>query len=315
MRDLDLKSLRLLVAVCDHQNIKRAALAEHIEPSAISKRIAALEAALGAPLLLRSRRGVQPTPLGLAVLEHARAILFTLARVDADVAAFGTGIRGQVRLLASASAVAESLLDDVAAFMRNPANRDIQVDIEERLSKDVVRGVRDGVAAIGVCWDSVGLGGLQQQPYREDQLALAVHAEHPLAARKAIAFEQTLDFEHVGLPPATAVYTLLHRAAARAGRSLTYRVVVSNFDAALRVVAADLGITVIPQQVGLAHEARSPIRVIPLSNGWARRRFALCVVDQARLSPAAAKLAAHLAGMAAATAAEGPQGAGLTVLV
>lgn len=43
MRDLDLKSLRLLVAVCDCGNIKDAAAQEHIEPSAISKRLAQLE--------------------------------------------------------------------------------------------------------------------------------------------------------------------------------------------------------------------------------------------------------------------------------
>ena len=54
MHDLDLKSLRLLVAVCDHQQHQAAAEQEHIEPSAISKRIAQLESALGTPLLVRS---------------------------------------------------------------------------------------------------------------------------------------------------------------------------------------------------------------------------------------------------------------------
>lgn len=82
MRDLDLKSLRLLVAVCDCRNIKHAAAQEHIEPSAISKRIAQLEASLGTPLIVRGRRGVQPTPAGESLLEHARALLYT--RVGRD---------------------------------------------------------------------------------------------------------------------------------------------------------------------------------------------------------------------------------------
>lgn len=68
MRDIDLKTLRLFVAVCDHRNIARAAEEAHIEPSAISKRIAQLENELGVPLLLRSRRGVQPTAAGNALL-------------------------------------------------------------------------------------------------------------------------------------------------------------------------------------------------------------------------------------------------------
>jgi len=144
MRDLDLKSLRLLVAVCDHQNIKQAAAQEHIEPSAISKRIAQLEEAVGAPLLLRGRRGVQPTPAGIALLEHARTMLFTAERIESDIEAFKGGVKGHVRMVASISAIAESLLDDVAAFMGEAANRDIKVDIEERVSRDLVRVVREG---------------------------------------------------------------------------------------------------------------------------------------------------------------------------
>jgi DNA-binding transcriptional LysR family regulator len=298
MRDLDLKSLRLLVAVCDHQNIKQAAAQEHIEPSAISKRITQLEESLGTPLLVRGRRGVQPTPAGLALLEHARTLLFTMERIEADVAAYSGGLRDHVRLVASASAVAESLLDDVAGFMREPAHQGIKVDIEERLSTDVVRMVRDGSASIGVCWDSVDLGGLQHRAYRDDQLALAVHADHPLASRRSVRFEQTLDFEHVGLPPATAVYTMLHRAAAKSGRTLSYRVIVSNFDAALRVVAANLGISVIPFQVSLMHVPRGEIKVIPLTDAWAKRRFAVCFREQTSLAPAAARMVEFLAAKA-----------------
>lgn len=120
MRDLDLKTLRLLVAVCDHGNMKDAAAQEHIEPSAISKRIAQLEETVGTPVLVRGRRGAEPTPAGRALLEHARTLLFTVDRIEADMAAFKGGIKGQVRLVASASAIAESLLDDLAQFMRAP---------------------------------------------------------------------------------------------------------------------------------------------------------------------------------------------------
>ena len=64
MRDLDLTSLRLFVATCDHRNIARAGLQAHIGASAISKRLAQLEEAVGAPLLERQRRGVVPTAAG-----------------------------------------------------------------------------------------------------------------------------------------------------------------------------------------------------------------------------------------------------------
>ena len=302
MHDLDLKTLRLLVAVCEHRNIKLAAEEAHIEPSAVSKRIAQLESTLGTPLLVRGRRGVQPTPAGLALLEHARSIAFTVERIQADIASFSHGIKGHVRLVASASAIAESLLDDVAAFLRDPHNRNIQVDIEERYSKDLVRIVAEGRASLGVCWDSVDAHGLECRPYRHDELGLVVPPNHPLAGRGAVRFEQTLEYEHVGLPPSAAVHAMLQRAAARSGRMPLYRAVVSSFDAALRVVAADLGISVIPRQIAARHAREGSVRVLRLTDPWAARRFIACVRDRASLHPAAGRLFDFLVQQAAAEA-------------
>jgi DNA-binding transcriptional LysR family regulator len=299
MRNIALKTLRLLVAVCDHQNMARAAEQEHIEPSAISKRIAQLEADLGTPLLMRSRRGVQPTPAGVAVLEHARNVLFTMDRMASDAATFSSGVKGHVRLIATASAIAESLLDDIASFMREPLNRNIKVDVEERFSRDLVRQLREGMASVGVCWDSVNLEGLQHRPYRRDRLALAVHPEHPLAKRKSLRFEQTLDHEHVGLQPSTAVHAMLQRAAARVGRTVSYRVIVSNFDAAFRVVAAKLAISVIPVEVGSPYAKLLGVKLIPLTDTWAQRKFAVCFQDFDALQPAVRRMVEHLADRAA----------------
>jgi len=299
MRDLDLKSLRLLVAVCDLGNMKDAAAQEHIEPSAISKRIAQLEDAIGTQVLVRGRRGAEPTPAGRALLEHARNLLFTMDRIEADMAAFKGGIKGQVRVVASASAIAESLLDDLTAFMRAPEHQDIKVDIEERFSKDIVSMVREGVVSLGVCWSNIDFGGLEHRPYRRDELTLAVPLTHPLAQHEALHFEDTLAYEHVGLPPSTAVHTMLGRAAAKVGRHMSYRVVVSNFDAAFRVVAAGLGISVVPRQVSEIYVSAGQVRIIPLLNDWAQREFAICYRRHGDLTPAAERLLEFLAAQAA----------------
>lgn len=300
MKPLDLTSLRMLVAVADLRNIARAAEQEHVVPSAVSKRIAQLEADFGVTLLLRTRRGVEPTPACLAMVERARGMLFEAGRIATEMAAFGGGLRAQVNLLATPSVIAEALLDDVAAFMRVPAHRDIKVDIEERFTRDVVRMLQDGSHAIGICWDRSELRGLQCRPYRHDDLAIAVHPDHPLAGRSRLRFEQTLDYEHVGLQPTSAVQMTLQRAAARAGRSVDYRVVVSNFDAAFRVVAAGLAISVIPAQVGSPYVQTMGLRIIPLTDPWAQRRFVICYRDEDALQGARLALVNHLSAQAAA---------------
>jgi DNA-binding transcriptional LysR family regulator len=295
LRDLDLTTLRLFVSVCETGNIARAGERASIVGSAISKRLAQLEDTVGTPLLVRKRHGVQPTAAGQTLLEHARAMLDTAARIERDMGGYAAGLRGQVRILASVSAMAEYLADDVAAFLQLPAHGNIQVDLEERVSPEIVRGVREGAASLGVCWDAADLGGLQSRPYRSDHLCMVVPAKHPLADRKSLRFEETLDYEHVSLSVNSAVQVMLQRAAARLGRTLIHRVIVTNFEAALRVVRAGLAISLVPREVAEVYARTYGLQMIPLAEPWAQRRFIICFRDAQGLSPSAQLLADHLA--------------------
>lgn len=304
MRDLDLQTLRLFAAVCDQRSIARVAEQESIVGSAISKRLAQLEDTVGTPLLLRKRRGVVPTPAGETLLEHARTMLASVGQIERDMAAYATGTRGHVRMLVTASVMAESLADDVAAFLQDPAHRSIQISMEERVSPDVVQGIREGSASIGICWDAADLSGLQTRNYRSDHLAIVAHESHPVAQLPAVRFADVLGYEFVSMPALSAVQVLLARAAAVEGKTLAHRVLVSNFDAALRVVRANLAISVVPREVAAPFAQTAPVRIVPLSDAWAQRRFAICYRDEQALSPAAQLLVQHLARASAHEAPE-----------
>ena len=302
MRDLDLTTLRLFVAVCEARNIARAAEAQAIVGSAISKRLAALEDTVGTPLLVRRRRGVEPTPAGETLLEHARALLARAAQIERDMAGYAAGVRGHVRVLATQSAMAESLADDVAAFLGAPGHQHIRVDMEEAVSTQVLRGVREGSASLGICWDAADLRGLHHWPWRGDRLAVVVPRDHALARRRrlALALAETLPYEHVSLPPESAVQVMLQRAAALAGQPIRYRVVAATFDAALRVVRSRLAIAVLPAELSAPYADAFGLQVIPLTDGWAQRRFAICCRDPQALTPAARLLVDHLVASASA---------------
>lgn len=304
MRDLDLTSLRLFVTVCETGTIVRAGERASIVGSAISKRLAQLEGQVGTPLLVRKRHGMVPTAAGQTLLEHARAMLDSAERIERDMQGYAAGARGQVRILASVSAMTESLADDVAAFLQQPAHRSIQVDMEERVSPEIVRGVREGMASLGVCWDAAEIGSLQSRPYRSDRLCMVVPRGHPLARKRSVRFADTLDFEHVSLPVNSAVQVMLRQEAARLGRDLRHRVVVTNFEAALRVVRAGLAISLVPREVAEAPAAAYGLQLVPLTEPWAERRFIVCFRDEQALSPAAQLLVAHLAARADGPAAE-----------
>jgi DNA-binding transcriptional LysR family regulator len=294
MRDLDLTSLRLFATVCETRNMARAGEQVHLAGSAISKRLAQLEHTVGTQLLIRRRHGVDLTPAGETLAEHARTLLAGVEHLGRDMAAYASGVRGQVRLLATSSVMAESLANDVAAFLQKPEHRDIRVDMEEGVSPDVVRRIQGGGASLGICWDAADFTGLQTKRYRSDHLGVAVHAQHPLAVHASLRFAQTLPFEQVSMPTASAVQRVLQREAARLQQTLQYRAIVSNFDVALRVVSSGIALSIVPCEVAEPYAANLGLKVIPLSDAWAKRDFAICFKSETGLSAAAGLLLAHL---------------------
>lgn len=291
-RPFDPVTLRMFVAVCEERNIARAAKREAIVASAISKRIAAIEAQLGVPLLKRGRRGIEPTAAGEVLLRQARDVLRTMERMHDELAEFAGGVRGAVRVFASLSVLSEFLPDDVSTFLAR--HRTVRVSLEERVSSEIVRAVREGAVDFGVCWDATDLAGLATLAYRADRLCVALAPTHPLAGRRRLEFVDTLPYEHIEILPGSMVQATLRRAAAMAGATLRHRIQVSTFDAACRTVAAGLGIAVVPREAAETHARARDLRLVPLTDTWATRRFVVCMRSRETLTAAARLLVDHL---------------------
>jgi DNA-binding transcriptional LysR family regulator len=290
IRNLDLTTLQLYVSVCETGNMSRAADIAHIVPSSVSKRLAQLEESVGATLLIRKRHGVIPTAAGETLLGHARSMLVSAMRIESDMAGHAAGIQGRVNVLATASVMAETLADKMAHFLQQPGHLNIRVDMEERVSPDVIRGIREGVGSIGICWDAAETGLLHTATYGYDHLCVAVPQGHPLSGLASVRYEQTLDYEHVMMTINSAVEVKLQREAGLLGKRLMYRIIVSNFEAALRVVRAGLAITLVPREVADFYVRSHELVLLDLDEEWARRRFILCHRGDEFMTPAAVLL-------------------------
>lgn len=284
MRSFDPVSLRLFIAVCEERNIASAAKREAIVPSAVSKRISLMEDEAGVQLLARGRRGVTVTAAGEVLWRYARESLQLLDRMQAELGAFADGVQGHVRVFASKSALAQVLPEDVSLFAKR--YRDVRVSLEEREIWEVVRGVEEGRADIGVCWDAVDLRGLRTSPYHRDQLAVVTHPDHPLAQHDSVSFEDTIDYEHVDIVARSIMQTRQRSAAAAAGKQMRYRIQVSTVDAAYRIVAAQLAVAIVPREEASTIQQTLGLKVIPLSNDWAKRQFVVAVRDKGLSRPA-----------------------------
>jgi DNA-binding transcriptional LysR family regulator len=291
-RRMDLTSLQLFVAVCELGSIGKAAEREFIAASAISKRLADLEATLGTPLLYRHTRGVDLTPAGESLLHHARSVLYSLEKMQGELSEYVDGVRGHVRVHASISAIVQFLPEDLGAFIR--AHEQVKIDLEEHLSTEVVRAVQEGAADLGICNAGVGTGELQTLPYRQDRLVLIVPEGHALASADAIDFVQSLDWDHVGLHATSSIYLAMREAAATAGRSIRLRIHVTGLDAMCRMIHNGLGVGVMPRRAFELMHGVGDLACVELKDDWAQRRIELVARDFSTLPVTARLLVDHL---------------------
>lgn len=293
----DLTDLRLFLNVTETGSITAGADRSCLALASASARIRGMEDSLGTPLLVRGRRGVEPTPAGRTLQHHARTVLQQMERLRGELGQYAHGLKGHVRLMCNTAALSEYLPEALGAFLA--AHPHVDVDIEERLSHDIVRAVAEGLTDLGIASDSVDTGTLEVLPFRLDRLVLVTAPGHPLAQAEAVPFASTLDHPYIGLDDGSALQDFLASHAATAGRRIAYRVRVRSFDAICRMVEQNVGVAVIPDVAARRCQKSLALARIPLADGWATRRLDICVRTLAALPAHARHLVEALTAPAA----------------
>ena len=288
----DLIDLRLFLFVVEAASITHGAERAGMALASASERIHEMERSLGAPLLERHRRGVRATAAGSALAHHAQLVVQQLERMRGELSEYADGFRARVRLLANTTATAEFLPATLARFLtQHPL---IDIELEERSSRDIVRAVAGNLAEIGVVGDEVNPAKeLQTFPFAEDRLVLIAPRDHAVSGRRSILFRDSLVYDHVGLPAGNALQDQMEDHAARAGRRLRLRVRLPDFDAVCQVVGSGVGVAVVPATAARRYR-RSAFRIIPLTDTWAPRRLTICIRSFGALPLAGQRLVDHL---------------------
>ncbi len=288
----DLTDLKLFLHVVEAGSITAGAERMHLAIAAASTRIRNMEIELGTALLNRERQGVQPTPAGRTLVHHARLLLQQAERMRGDLAEYAGGLKGHIRLLSNTNALTEFLPEPLSNFLA--AHPQVNIDLEERLSDEIVAAIADGKADIGIVAGTEDVTGLEVFPFRVDRFVLVTAPTHPLAATASIAFGDVLDFDFVGLDRASSLQRFLSDKADRIGRRLKLRVQLRSFDAVCRLVECNVGIGVVPETTADRNARTMELHRIELTDEWALRRLTICVRKLRDLPTYAQELVRHL---------------------
>jgi DNA-binding transcriptional LysR family regulator len=194
--------------------------------------------------------------------------------------------------LSNTNALTEFLPEALSSFLA--ANPNVSVDLEERLSDEIVGLIAEGVADLGIVAGTVDAGGLETYPFRRDRFVLVVAKDHALAQRAKIGFEEVLDHDFVGLDRASALQRFLASKAVRIGRPLRLRVQLRSFDAVCRMVECKVGIGIVPETTARRVSKTMAITAVNLSDAWAVRDLTICVKSRNDLPAYARQLVEHL---------------------
>jgi DNA-binding transcriptional LysR family regulator len=181
------------------------------------------------------------------------------------------GIVRHIHLFAGTAAISQFLPPLIAKYSKKYP--EIQIDLEEQVSEQVVLALKAGKAEMGVFVEGSNTEGLDVQVFRADELVLIFPKGHHLTGKKPIAFSETLDEQWISLNPGAAMLNQQMSAASAIGKRINLRMQVNSFDAVTQMVASGLGVALLPKAFALSVLQVNHLNWRALQDQWAQRKL------------------------------------------
>ncbi|MEV5752730.1 LysR family transcriptional regulator [Actinoallomurus sp. NPDC052308] len=252
---IDVRRMQILRAVVASGSVTAAAAHLGYTPSAVSQQVAVLEKEAGIALLERVGRGVRPTAAGRLLTEHAAVIGRSVAEVETALADLRSGRTGRLAVRYFTS-VGPTLVAPALARLRHE-HPGVQIDLKLADPEDPLPEVEKGAADLALV---VRPGEGKRQGIRlvhllDDAYQAVLPTGHPLAARRVLDLADLADQQWVGSEPPGSCLDVMLDACAAAGFSPNFVAVSEDYATAQGLVAAGLGVALIP---GLGLGGRRP---------------------------------------------------------
>jgi DNA-binding transcriptional LysR family regulator len=266
---MELRHLRYFVAVAETLSFARAARALNLSQPPLSRQIRALEAELGTALFARTKRSVQLTPAGAALLPEARRLLREADGLKAGALRLAAGEVGTLAL-GFISVAAYNLLPELAPEFRR-RHPGVKLALQEATSDVLLAGLRQGDLDVGLVLPPVDAPGLEYVPLVHDTLIAALPADAAQARGRGPIRLASLAGEPFILFPrrvGTSLYDAIVGACRRAGFAPRIEQEAIQMQTIVSLVAARMGVALVP--ASLEHLRRTGVAYRPLADARGR---------------------------------------------
>ncbi|OSQ38788.1 LysR family transcriptional regulator [Thalassospira mesophila] len=307
LSSVSLRHLRGFIAVAEQGSFTRAANVLGITPPTLTATIRQFEDIIGMPLFDRTTRHVALSSGGERFLPVARRLMadFDIALDDLDAQSKGLG--GKVVVAAAPSVLTRILPQIIVAF--NSAHPDASLRLDEMNAGEVHEAVGAGEVDFGIAGDWRALPDIRFDPLFSDNLGVVCRHDHPLAKNRVVQWGALQDFAFVGLGPESGTGAILAQQAlidlgggrenapgsgqsapspqsSRPARALRPVVETSNTVTLCAMVAAGVGITILPELAARV-EHNPDLVFVPLTGPVRERHIGIITRKSRSLSPIA----------------------------
>lgn len=279
---LDFFDLRLFLNIVDTGSLTKGAERSAISLQAASERIKKLEQQYQVSLFSRHSGGVKMTFAGQVFAEHAQALLQQGQQLSQAMAGFSEGPNSNISLWCNSSAQSEYLPLLLPQYLVN--NPNIQIDLKEAESKDIIAALASGTAKLGLISSFFPAPQLQTLEFSDDPLVLICPEQHDLAANQALTLADCLSYPFVGLMQYHSLQQSIETQARLLNCEIQYRLRLPNFAAIAQVVANGVGIAIMPKRAAQRLSKLYAFQQIQLTGDWANRKLLLAAKNFDELS-------------------------------
>src|SRR5262245_41906318 len=268
--NLEIRHLKLLVAITEEKSVTKAGERLHLTQSALSHQLRDIEERLGAPLFLRLNKRMIPTQAGERLLQSARQVLDELKRAEDDIAQIAADKHGQLRISTECYTCYHWLPDMLKEFNKKYPKVEVKIVVEA--TRQPIQYLLDGKLDLAIVSSKETDKRLVYKPVFKDELVTIMAPDHPLAARhyiKAGDFRDQTLFLYVG-PKESDLY---RRLLVPAGVTPARFSEVQLTEAIIEMVKAGLGISVLArwavrEQIEAGKVAARPLTARGLHRQW-----------------------------------------------
>jgi LysR family transcriptional regulator, regulator for metE and metH len=238
---LEIRHLRLMVAIVEEGGLTRAASRLNLTQSALSHQLKQIEESLGVTLFTRVKKRLVLTDAGEEVVQRARRILADIADLETDLRERASGRRGKLRLATECYTCYEWLPPLLKRFYRRHPNVDVEIVADA--TADPLSALRRGEIDLAILSSSVTATDVETFELFSDELLLVVAPTHRLAGRSHVTAKDFTS-EHLltySPPSENFFYTQYLARSSAPPQNIT---VIKLTEAILSMVRAGLGVTV-----------------------------------------------------------------------